>query len=162
MLKWGQFLLGSSLLIPTSGWAEVAANQEEKTKSAIYQSAETRSDVKMKSSTYEQQGVDNQAGGKIIDIPTDQELPPSAEKVTPTHPFFAAPNSANELMDKIEGLEKRIKDLERGLHMNEEGNAKIQLSDEVWIDSRGQDIIIHTPGNVKLEAKNVIMPSSNH
>ncbi|MBY0501905.1 MAG: hypothetical protein K2P93_07900 [Alphaproteobacteria bacterium] len=161
MLKWGHLFLGGILLFPKAGWAEVALNQEGTAKSGAHQSVGKLSNVEIKPSTYGIQRVADQEGTKIIDIPTDQEPPPSAEIVAPTHPFFAAPNSANELMDKIETLENRIKELEKNSPVRENGNIKIQSSGGVWIESIGQDIVIHTPGSVKLEAKNVVMPSTN-
>jgi hypothetical protein len=161
MLKWGQLFLGSVLLFPENGWAEVAFNQEKKSKPVTHQSVEKFSNVEMKPSAYEIKHAAAQETKKIIDIPTDQEPPPSAEIVAPTHPFFAAPNSANELMDRIEILEKRINELEKSSPVGEDGNIKIQSSGGVRIESIGQDIIIRTPGSVKLEAKNVVMPSPN-
>lgn len=68
------------------------------------------------------------AGDKtvIIEIPADLPPPPSAEEVVPTHPFFAAPSTGNEVMEKIQELEDRIEKLEksRGLPSPSSGPAK--------------------------------------
>lgn len=49
-----------------------------------------------------------------IDIPTDLPPPPAAaEKAAPTHPFFAAPNTGVEVMEKVNELEERIEKLEK-------------------------------------------------
>lgn len=49
---------------------------------------------------------------RIINIPTDKLPPADAEKVAPTHPFFAD-SAANELMEKVQELEERIAKLEQ-------------------------------------------------
>ena len=48
----------------------------------------------------------------IIDIPADAPVPPSAEKVLPTHPFFSE-SPATEVMEKIQELEDRIDKLDK-------------------------------------------------
>ena len=56
----------------------------------------------------------------IINIPSDLPPPPSAEKVLPTHPFFAE-TPANEIMEKIQELEERIEHLEKSVSQLEKG-----------------------------------------
>lgn len=64
----------------------------------------------------------NNAGDKtvIIDIPTDLPPPASAEEAMPNHPFFAAPSTANEAMEKVQELEERIEKLEKTVSSLEE------------------------------------------
>ena len=54
-----------------------------------------------------------------VTIPADLPLPPSAEKVAPTHPFFSATSTGNEVMEKIQELEERIEKLEKKVNSSE-------------------------------------------
>lgn len=49
----------------------------------------------------------------IINIPTDQLPPASAEEEQPTHPFFSASSPSVEVMEKIQELEERVEKLEK-------------------------------------------------
>jgi hypothetical protein len=57
----------------------------------------------------------------VIDIPSDLPVPPSAEKVAPIHPFFAAPSPGSEVMEKLQELEERIEKLEKNTSSSERG-----------------------------------------
>lgn len=59
----------------------------------------------------------------IIDIPADLPPPASAEEVMKNHPFFAAPSSAHEVMEKVEELEGRIEKLEKSVSQLEKGKS---------------------------------------
>jgi hypothetical protein len=59
----------------------------------------------------------------IIDIPSDMPVPPSAEKVLPTHPFFNE-SPANEVMETIQELEDRIEKLDKRVSLLEKGKTE--------------------------------------
>src|ERR1700722_13627929 len=50
---------------------------------------------------------------ETMEIQTDMLPPASAEKVVPTHPFFAAPTAGSEVMEKLEELDERVSKLEK-------------------------------------------------
>lgn len=88
-------------------------------------------------------------------IQTDKLPSSSAEKADPTHPFFAANTSPQEeLLEMIEGLKKRVEQLETALAAT---NVIAQPNGILVIEAKG-DIEINTPGTVKFKAKSVEMP----
>ncbi len=91
-----------------------------------------------------------------MSIPTDLPPPASAEDIMPTHPFFAAPSSANEVLDRVEELEERVQKLESNAP---ESHVTTRPDGVLSIESKG-DIEIITPGTVKFKAKSVELPHS--
>ncbi|MBY0271817.1 MAG: hypothetical protein K2X02_00160 [Alphaproteobacteria bacterium] len=49
---------------------------------------------------------------KDLYIQTDKPPPPSAEEITPQHPFFAEPTPANEVFESVEAQQNQIQKLE--------------------------------------------------
>src|SRR5262245_2925173 len=50
---------------------------------------------------------------ETIYIQTDLPPPAEAEEVMPTHPFFASPSAASEVLQKVQELEERVEKLEK-------------------------------------------------
>lgn len=49
---------------------------------------------------------------KDLYIQTDRPPPPSAEEITPQHPFFSEPTPANEVFESVEAQQRQIQKLE--------------------------------------------------
>jgi hypothetical protein len=127
-MKWVGLFLGALLLLSERGMAQTNTSSQETGKT------------------------------DTIYIPTDLPLPPSAEKVAPTHPFFAAPSTGYEANDEFEELKDRVDKLEKHLASQvDEKNIKVQPGGTLIIESEG-DIEIITPGVVKFKAKGVEIP----
>lgn len=104
-------------------------------------------------------GAESQGKPKTetILIPTDQLPPPSAEEVTPLHPFFSG-STGNEVMEYVQALEERVMKLESQISQSAGKNVTLKSEGNLSIESKG-DIEISTPGVIKLKAKTVEMPS---
>ncbi len=127
-MKWVAFFLGALLLLFERGMAQTSPTPQKSPKT------------------------------EIINIPTDLPVPPSAEEVAPTHPFFAAPSTGYEVNDELEALKERVDKLEKHLASQAaQKNIKIEPGGPLIIESEG-DIEIITPGVVKFKAKSVEMP----